>query len=130
MLYRLAADCVVLIHLSFVLFVLLGGLFILKWPRIMWLHLPAVAWGAFIEFSGWICPLTPLENWLRRQGGEGSYEGDFVVRYVIPILYPETLTHEIQLILGAVVVVVNLGIYGWWWLNHHQKQEANAPSND
>ncbi|MGA6827007.1 DUF2784 domain-containing protein [Nitrospira sp. NS4] len=113
--YRLAADLVVLIHLSFVLFVLLGGLFVLRWPRVMWLHLPAAAWGAFIEFSGWICPLTPLENWLRTQGGSHGYEGDFVVHYVIPLLYPETLTHDIQLILGAIVVTVNLAIYGWWW---------------
>jgi hypothetical protein len=115
MLYRLAADLVVLLHLSFVLFVLLGGLLVLKWPRIMWLHLPAVAWGAFIEFSGWICPLTPLENWLRTQGGEGGHEGDFIIRYVVPILYPEALTQDIQLILGAIVVAVNLTIYGWWW---------------
>ena len=115
MLYRLAADLVVLIHLSFVLFVLLGGLFVLRWPRLAWVHLPAVAWGAFIEFSGWICPLTPLENWLRTQSGEAGYEGDFIVRYVIPLLYPETLTHDIQLILGVIVVAVNLAIYGWWW---------------
>lgn len=115
MLYSLAADVVVLLHLSFVLFVLLGGLFVLKWPRVMWLHLPAVAWGAFIEFSGWICPLTPLENWLRTQGEEAGYEGDFIVRYVVSILYPEALTHDIQLILGVIVVAVNLGIYGWWW---------------
>lgn len=115
MLYRLAADLVVLLHLSFVLFVLLGGLFVLKWPRVMWLHLPAAAWGAFIEFSGWICPLTPLENWLRQQGGKAGYPGDFLSQYLADILYPEALTPQIQIILGAIVVAVNLGIYGWWW---------------
>ena len=122
MLYRFAADCVVLVHLSFVLFVLLGGFLVWKWPRLVWLHLAAVAWGAFIEFSGWICPLTPLENWLRTQGGEGGYEGDFIIRYVVPILYPEALTTNIQIMLGVVVVVVNLAIYGWRWSRQQRIQ--------
>ena len=115
MLYRLAADLVVLLHLSFVLFVLLGGLFALKWRRVAWLHLPAAAWGAFIEFSGWICPLTPLENWLRTQGGEAGYPGDFLSKYLLAVLYPEALTPQIQTILGLVVLAVNLTIYGWLW---------------
>ena len=118
MLYRLGADFIVVLHFGFVLFVLLGGLLLVKWPRLAWLHLPAVAWGAFVEFSGWICPLTPLENWLRTQAGEAGYAGDFVARYLSAVLYPEALTHELQLVLGTVVVVVNLVIYGWLWKTH------------
>ena len=115
MLYRLGADLVVILNFGFVLFVLLGGLLLVKWPRLAWVHLPAAIWGAFVEFSGWICPLTPLENWLRTQAGEAGYAGDFVAQYLSAILYPEALTHELQLILGAIVVAVNLAIYGWLW---------------
>lgn len=118
MLYRLAADLIVILHFGFVLFVLVGGLLLMKWPRLAWLHLPAVAWGAWVEFSGWICPLTPLENWLRTQSGEAGYTGDFVARYLSEVLYPEALTHELQLILGTAVVVINLAIYGWLWRTH------------
>jgi len=115
MLHRLGADLIVILHFSFVLFVLFGGFLLIKWPRLMWLHLPAVAWGAFVEFSGWICPLTPLENWLREQAGEGTYTEDFIVRSLPSILYPDALTHEIQLILGTALLIVNLAIYGWLW---------------
>lgn len=115
MLYRLGADLLVILHVSFVLFVVLGGLLTLKWPRLIWLHLPAVAWAAFVEFSGYICPLTPLENWLRVQAGEPDYTGDFVDRYLLPLLYPDMLTRDIQLVLGVFVLLVNLGIYGWRW---------------
>lgn len=115
MLYSLLANLVLMLHLSFVLFVLFGGLLALKWPHAIWLHLPAVAWGAFVEFSGWICPLTPLENWLRAQGGEGTYAGDSMIRYLLSILYPDALTYNIQVVLGVLVLVVNLVIYGWLW---------------
>ena len=111
MLYRLSADLVVVLHMCFVLFVLFGGLLLLKWPRLMWLHVPAVTWGAFVEFSGWICPLTPLENWLRTQAGQAGYTGDFIARYLSIILYPEALTREIQVFLGSLVVAINLAIY-------------------
>jgi len=113
--YPLLADLVLIVHLAFVVFVLCGGLLVLRWRWVAWLHLPAVAWGAFVEFSGWICPLTPLENWLRAQAGEADYDGDFVLRYLLPMLYPEALTHDIQVVLGALVLVVNLAIYGWLW---------------
>lgn len=109
------ADVVFFIHLTFVLFVLFGGLLALKWRSTIWFHLPAAAWGVFIEFSGWICPLTPLENWLRRQGGETGYPGDFLSQYLLAILYPEALTPQIQIILGMVVLAVNLTIYSWLW---------------
>lgn len=115
MLYRALSDLVVIIHLAFVVFVLFGGLLVLQWRRVRWLHLPAVAWGAGIEFGGWICPLTPLENWLRMQGGESGYSSDFLEHYVLSLLYPAGLTREVQIVLGAVVLAVNLAIYGWLW---------------
>ncbi|MGH7230618.1 MAG: DUF2784 domain-containing protein [Nitrospiraceae bacterium] len=113
--YRLLADAVVIVHLSFVLFVVCGGLLVLRWPRLIWLHLPAAAWGAAVEFSGWICPLTPLEQWLRLEGGALAYRSDFIEHYVLPILYPAGLTHDVQLVLGTLVVVINVAIYGWLW---------------
>ena len=113
MLYGILADLVLLIHLSFVLFVVGGGLLALKRPRVAWLHMPALVWGALIEFTGWICPLTPLENRLLMQSGTSSYEGDFIGRYVLPILYPAGLTRQMQLALGLLVVFINAGAYGW-----------------
>jgi Protein of Unknown function (DUF2784) len=113
--YQLLADLVLIVHLAFVVFVLCGGLLVLRRQWVAWLHLPAVVWGAYVEFSGWICPLTPLENWLRTQGGEAAYTGDFIARYLLPILYPMTLTHDVQVVLGALVLAVNLLIYGWLW---------------
>ena len=118
--YSLLADAVVCLHFTFVLFVIFGGLLVLKRPRLSWLHLPAAAWGAIVEFTGWICPLTPLENWLRVQGGHGRYEGDLVLRYLSPLLYPEALTHDIQLLLGTLVVTINVIIYGWMWQTRRQ----------
>lgn len=111
--YRVLADLVVVLHLGFVVFVVLGGLLVLRWGWVAWLHLPAALWGALIEFGGWVCPLTPLEQWLRRRAGESGYEGGFVEHYVLPVLYPGDLTRELQIALGAGVVVVNLGIYAW-----------------
>ena len=113
--FRLLADGVVILHLAFVLFVLFGGLLALWWPRIVWLHLPAAAWGAVLEFSGWICPLTPLEQWLRLKAGQPTYSSDFIEHYILPLLYPAGLTREEQIALGAVVLAVNLAIYGWVW---------------
>jgi Protein of Unknown function (DUF2784) len=111
-LYRLLADAVVVLHLGFVGFVVLGGLLVLRWPRAAWVHLPAAAWGVWIEFTGRICPLTPLENWLRRQGGGDSYSASFVEHYVIPVLYPAALTRELQWVLGGVVIAANAAVYG------------------
>jgi Protein of Unknown function (DUF2784) len=111
MTYRWLADLIVIAHFGFVLFVVFGGLLVLRWPALAWVHLPAAAWGAIVELTGWICPLTPLENWLRPQKGAGAYTGDFVARYVLPTLYPEGLTRETQLLLGAGVIVLNTAIY-------------------
>jgi len=113
--YPFLADLVLVVHLTFVVFVLCGGLLTLKWRWIAWLHLPAAVWGAVVEFTGWICPLTPLENWLREQDGETPYSSDFIAQYLLPALYPEDLTRGIQLLLGTVVVVLNAAVYWWLW---------------
>lgn len=124
MLYRALADLVLVAHLGFVLFVMLGALLALRWPKILWVHLPAAAWGAFVEFSGRICPLTPLELWLRRQGGEAGYAGGFVEHYLLPLLYPPGLTTELQVTLGTAVVVANAALYGWLWRRFRKGKTA------
>jgi Protein of Unknown function (DUF2784) len=107
------ADLIVAIHFGFVLFVVFGGLLVLRWPRVVWLHVPAVVWGALVEFTGWICPLTPLENRLRRAGGEADYQGDFIARYILAALYPNGLTRNDQLMLGAFAIAINAAIYAF-----------------
>jgi hypothetical protein len=103
----------VLIHFLFVLFSSLGALLIIRWRKILWLHLPAAFWAAGIEFSGTLCPLTPLENWLRIRGGGAGYAGDFIGQYLLRLVYPSGLTRKTQIILGSIVVGINLGIYGY-----------------
>lgn len=112
MIYRVLADLVVVVHLAFTAFVLLGGLLVLRWGWVALLHLPAAAWGVLIEFGGWICPLTPLENSLRMRGGQAGYGGGFVERYLLSVLYPDGLTRGVQIALGLLVLVVNVGVYG------------------
>jgi hypothetical protein len=111
MMYRILADVVVGVHFIFVLFVVAGGLLVLRWPKLAYLHVPVAIYGAAIEFVGWICPLTPLENSLRRQAGDVGYSTGFVEHYILPLLYPSALTREIQLLLGFLVLAVNVGIY-------------------
>jgi hypothetical protein len=106
------ADLVVLLHFAFVLFVIFGGLLVLRWPKVAYLHLPVAAYGALIELVGWVCPLTPLEKRLRENAGLEAYEGGFVEHYILPVLYPSGLTRGVQLVLGALVIGVNLVIYG------------------
>jgi len=113
--YPFLADLVLVVHLAFVVFVLCDGLLALKWRWIAWLHLPAAVWGAVVEFTGWICPLTPLENWLREQDGETPYRSDFIAHYLLPVLYPGDLTRGLQVLLGTVVVVLNVAVYWWLW---------------
>ena len=113
MLYRLAADFVMLVHLLFVLFVVLGGFLSLRWRGLLWFHLPVAAYGAFIELVHFVCPLTPLENWLRRRGGQQGYEGSFIETYVLHILYPDGLTRRVEIVLGVGVIVINVVAY---WL--------------
>lgn len=111
--YKFLADALVVFHMGFVGFVLLGGVIVLRWRRVIWLHLPAVAWGIYIELSHHICPLTPLENRLRRWGGAATYRGGFVDHYVMPVLYPHGLTHGMQVALALVIMVLNAAAYGW-----------------
>jgi hypothetical protein len=110
---RVLADLTVLVHAAFLAFVVLGGLAVLRWRRLVWLHVPAVLWGAVIEFTGWICPLTPLENRFRAGAGAGAYEGGFIDHYILPVVYPEGLTRELQVGLGLAVLALNLVLYGW-----------------
>jgi hypothetical protein len=114
------ADLIVALHFAFVVFVALGGLLVLRWPRVAWLHVPAVIWGALIEFTGWICPLTPLENRLRRASGQEGYEGDFIARYILPALYPNGLTRRDQLMLGGMALAINLAIYTLVFIRHRR----------
>ena len=121
MIHRVAADAVLLLHLGFILFVLLGGLLALRWRRAPLLHLPAVAWGVYIELSGGLCPLTPLENRLRIAAGEAGYTGGFIEHYLLTLIYPAGLTPQIQYVLAAVVVGVNGLAYAWVWRRRRRR---------
>lgn len=110
-----AADAVLLVHFAFVLFVAGGGLLALRWRRVVWVQVPMALYGATIEFAGFICPLTPLENWLRLRGGGVGYSGGFVSHYITAVIYPEGLTRQIEFVLGAAVLLVNGVVYAWWW---------------
>ncbi len=111
MAFRILADVAVVLHLAFVAFVLVGGLLVLRRPQLAWVHLPAAAWGAWVEFAGSVCPLTPLENWLREQGGRVAYSSSFIEHYLLPILYPASLSRELQWALGGIVLLVNVAVY-------------------
>lgn len=115
MIHGILADLVLVLHFAFILFVATGGLLALRWPRAALVHLPAAAWGVLIELRGWICPLTPLENTLRRAAGQAGYEGGFIEHYLLPVIYPGGLTRDVQLLLAAMVVLLNAGIYGLVW---------------
>src|SRR5262245_36847070 len=106
MTFRFLADATVVLHLAFVLFVVGGGVLVPRWPRIALVHIPAAAWGAWVEFAGWVCPLTPMENWLRQRGGQEAYTASFVDQYVLPVLYPPALSREIQWLLGTLVLAI------------------------
>ena len=114
MFLKIAADSVVIIHLGFILFVILGGVFIYRCRWLIVLHLPAVIWGSLIEFYGWICPLTPLEKKFRRLAGDVGYGGGFIDQYIMPIIYPAGLTREIQIVLGVAVVLINIVAYAFF----------------
>jgi hypothetical protein len=121
MAYRLLADAVVVLHGAFVAFVVLGGLLALRWRRAALAHLPCAAYGTLIELYGWVCPLTPLENWLRRRGGQAGYLGGFVDRYLLPVLYPEPFPRSLAWALGGLVVLVNVAVY-WAVLWHARRR--------
>ena len=105
------AELVVFIHFAFILFVIFGGLMVLKWRRMVWVHLPAAIWGAVVEAMGWICPLTPWENHFRRMAGEQGYSGDFISYYLLPMIYPADLKLDLQLALAGFVVMINVVVY-------------------
>ncbi len=111
MVYRALADLALVVHLGFVLFALFGCLLAFRWKRVVWFHVPALTWGATVEFTGWTCPLIPLENFLREAGGGTAYTGDFIANYVTPILYSTTLTRDDQLLYGFTLLVINASLY-------------------
>ena len=119
--YLLLADLIVVLHLLFVVFALLGGLLVVKWPRLVWLHLPVVTWGAVTEFFGLICPLTPLEIWLRQQTNTDPYHGGFISHYLVPLIYPPGLTLGMQWLLGGGLLICNGLIYAWLYRRKHQR---------
>ena len=111
MIWRVLADLVLLLHLTFILFVILGGFLAIRWSWLKWAHLPAIVWAAALEFGGWICPLTPLEIWLLQKGGKAGYTGGFIEHYGIPLIYPTGLTPTIQWYLGIGIIALNVMAY-------------------
>jgi hypothetical protein len=110
-LYNILANAVISIHLLFIVFVVCGGLLVIRWPKLTFVHLPAAIWGAAVEICGWICPLTPLENHFRKLAGESPYSGDFISRYLLNIIYPGNLTATMQQAFGGLVIGLNLIFY-------------------
>jgi len=123
--YSFLADTVVSLHLFFVLFVVLGGVAALCWPRLAWLHIPAAVWGVLVELGGWNCPLTNLENHLRRLGNESGYSVTFIEHYLEPLLYPLGLTRCTQLLFGLAVLCINLAAYGRFWFRRRGSATAS-----
>jgi hypothetical protein len=111
--YWLIANLLTLVHFGFICFVVAGGLLLFRRRWVAWLHIPAVLWGALIEFQGWICPLTPLENHFRQLAGQAGYYGGFIDNYLLPAMYPAFLHRDLQLVLGTLVLVINILVYGW-----------------
>ena len=111
MLDRTAADLTALLHFAFILFVVLGGLLVLRWPAVKWVHLPAALWGVLIEFGGWTCPLTRYENLFRARAGMAGVGEGFVAHYVFPLIYPAGLTRGTEIVLGAAVLLINIAVY-------------------
>ena len=115
MVYELLADLILLLHAAFILFVVLGGLLVLRWPRLAWLQLPAAMWGTLIALFGWYCPLTPLENRLRVLAGQQGYDTGFIQHYLLSFIYPEGLTRPLQLAMGIGVIVITITVYAVLW---------------
>lgn len=113
LIYSILADIVIFVHFLFIIFVVLGGLLVVKWSWIKFIHIPAAIWGALIEIQSWVCPLTPLEVRFKMKAGESIYEGGFIEHYIMPIIYPPGINRKMQIILATVVIVINLGIYSW-----------------
>jgi hypothetical protein len=124
--YGLLADATVIVHLAFILFVVFGALLALRWRGVVWLHLPAALWGAVVEFTGRICPLTPLENRFRLASGRPTYNRSFIEHYLVPIVYPAELTREAQIFLGLMVVALNVVLYVLLWRKGAQARRSGA----
>ncbi len=124
MIHRALADLILVLHLAFIVFVVAGGLLALRSGWVPLVHLPAALWGVFIEASGRVCPLTPLENALRRAAGASGYEGGFVEHYLVPAIYPPALSHPIQLALAGLVVLANALVYSVVWRRHRSARRT------
>jgi Protein of Unknown function (DUF2784) len=124
MLYRLSAEFVLLVHLAFILFALLGAAMAARWRWIIVVHLPAATWGFFVEFTGRVCPLTYLENYLRIKAGLSGYTESFVQHYLLAIIYPAGLTRELQFALSFVVLTINIALYGWIYIRKSGSREG------
>ena len=125
MLYSALASFLLLFHFAFLAFVVAGALLVLRWPRVAWLHLPAAAWGVLVEFAGLICPLTPLENWLRSRAGEQGYAGGFIAHYLTAAIYPSGLTRPVEVALGTAVLLGNVALYAWVLRRRRRAKPAN-----
>ncbi len=128
MIHRSLADAVLILHLAFIVFVVLGGLLVMRAPALAWFHLPAVIWAAATEFLGIVCPLTPLENRLRALGGEDGYAGSFIEQYLTSLIYPAGLTPQVQLLLGLLVIAVNAAIYFRFWQRRRARGRSKGRS--
>lgn len=128
MIYRILAELVLVIHFCFVLFVVLGGLLVLRWPAILWLHLPAFVWGILVQCFFWSCPLTPLENWFRRLGGEAGYTGGFVEHYIMAILYAN-VSRGFQVMLGLLLIGVNALVYSLVFMRRRRIRDASRATS-
>lgn len=126
MLFQFAADAVLLLHLSFILFALLGAASTVWWRWMPIVHLPAAAWGIFVEVTGRICPLTYLENYLRIKAGQSGYTESFIEHYLLAIIYPAAITRGVQFVLAGAVVIVNVVIYGWLFYSRHIANRTDA----
>jgi len=124
MLFEWLADLVLLAHLAFITFVVLGGALALRWPKLVWVHVPAAAWGVFIEYAGLICPLTPLEIALRRRAGQEPYGGGFISHYLTAVIYPAGLTRGAEIVLGTLVLLLNAAVYSWMIVKRGRRTRA------
>lgn len=125
MLYAVAAEAVLLLHASFILFAVVGGLLVWRWPWLLWLHLPAAGWAAVVVIAGWVCPLTPIEQMLRGMAGQDGYGGSFIEHYLVLLIYPPGLTRPLQVGLGALVVAVNVAVYAGVWRKRRRPAESS-----
>ena len=130
MIAKVAADFLVVVHFAFIAFVVLGGFLVLKWGRVAILHIPCALWGALIEFKGWICPLTPLENHFRKAAGGTGYSGGFIDQYVMPLVYPKGLTRDMQILLGAMVLALNVCVYGVVLIHRTNRKKRDAYADE